>query len=157
GRQPRPSEMRRDLLVPFPKLFDMSKVRKYAPVASEWLGQAISQNEEFPNGYKFRAQSNDGLTWEGEAYTVSHKGVAYYWMGWCGEADFPGLQDEFAKFREKFKLIDLSRKGWKEFRANVIDYKGDTVNYTISDAEGYWKEAKADDMPALKEASPDLD
>src|SRR5262249_37408460 len=76
---------------------------------------------------------------------------------WCGADDFPGLKDEFAKFREKFKLIDPTRKGWKEFRANVIDYKGDTVNYTISDAEGFWKEAKAEDMPELKMVSPRLD
>jgi hypothetical protein len=156
GRSPRPSEMRADLLAAFPKLFDDRTREDYAPVESSWLGQAIGDAQPYRNGFKFRVQSTDGLIWMGEAYTVAHKGIAYYWMGWCGEADFEALKGEFAEFRSRFNLLD-TRKNWKETRASVIDYKGDTVPYTLSDAEGLWKEVPSANLQQFKEVEPDLD
>jgi hypothetical protein len=156
GRSPRPSEMRADLLGTFPKLFDDRTREEYAPVESSWLGESIAEGHPYPNGFKFRVQSTDGLIWVGEAYTVAHKGIAYYWMGWCNEGDFDALKGEFATFRGKFKLLD-TRKNWKETRSNVVDYKGDTVAYTITDAEELWKEVPDRELKPLKEADPDLD
>lgn len=161
GRSPRPIEMRRDLNEVFKKLlFDMSKFEREAPPASAWLDMAISPSQPYPDGYKFRAQSTDGLIWAGEAYAIAHKGVAYYWLSWCGENDYDGLKDEFAKFRDKFKLIDLGRNNWTELRSNVTEYKGDSdaVPYSISDAEGVWKEVDATkELAPLKVIEPELD
>jgi hypothetical protein len=157
GRAPRPTEMRNDLLAAFPKLFDDRTRQPSAPVESSWLDEPITQvGEPYPNGFTFRVQSTDGLIWAGEAYTVAHKGIAYYWMSWCNEGDFDALKGEFAEFRGRFKLLD-TRKNWKETRSQVTDYKGDTVAYTISDAEELWKEVPQADFKLLKEADPDLD
>ncbi len=156
GRMPRPSEMRRDLMNPFPKLYDVSTLRPQPPATTEWLGEAISSKEPLPNGFTFLAQSPDGLTWFGETYTVANKGVAYYWMAWCGEKDYETLKGEFATFRSKCKLTKL-RDDWKETRSTINDYKGDTVAYTISDAEGLWREVPQADLTELKMAEPNLD
>jgi len=152
GQSPRPSEMSRELREAFPRLFDLSTVREELPVESSWLGETIAPN----HGTKFRAQSTDGLIWVGEAYTVSYKGIAYYWLSWCGENDYDALKSEFATFRGKFKLLGL-RKDWKETQSNVVDFKGDTIPYTISDAENLWKEVPAEEFRTLKEMEPDLD
>jgi hypothetical protein len=156
GRMPRPSEMRRAMMAPFPKMFDISTLRQEPPTASEWLGESITPAEPFPAGFTFRAQSTDGLTWKGETYTVANKGLAYHWLSWCGENDFESLKGEFADMRAKFKLLDL-RKNWKETHSNVNDFKGDTVPYTISDAEGLWKEVPVAELEELKKVEPDLD
>jgi hypothetical protein len=159
GRSPRPGDMFNDLNQPLPKLFVMTReensVRTEAPVASSWLGESISPNPPYPNGFKFRALSTDGLSWSGEAYTVAHKGIAYYWLSWCLESEYDGLKDEFARFRGKFKFLEL-RKDWKETQSSVIDFKGDKVSYTISDADEVWAEVPDREFAALKEADPDL-
>ena len=63
----------------FPKLFDGTSLKEDPPLETKWLGEAIVP----PLGTKFRAQSSDGLAWAGEFYTVTHKGIAYYWLSWC--------------------------------------------------------------------------
>jgi hypothetical protein len=149
GRTPRPSEMSTDLKRAFPKFFDMSSFRDEAAPESKWLGETIAPSL----GFKFRAQSSDGLAWAGEAYAVSHKGMAYYWLSWCQENDFDGLKGQFADFRNKFRILEL-RKNWKDAGGNIVDYKGDKVPYTLSDSEEVWREISIADE---KMADPDLD
>jgi hypothetical protein len=156
GRPPRPSEMQSELRQPFPKLFDVNTVDRKPPAAASWLGEAIAAPEPYPNGFTFRAQSPDGMNWKGEAYTVSYKGIAYYWMSWCAENDFDDLKGEFANFRDKFKILDPARQ-WEEKHSNVSDFRGDKINYVISDAEDVWKEVTGDEFKQLKELEPDLD
>ena len=149
GRSPRPSEMKADLMRAFSAGLQFSKLSVEASSESQWLGETIAPEL----GFLFRAESSDGLRWAGEAYAVAHKGFAYYWLAWCQEGDFDALKSEFAAFRGKFKTLDL-RRDWKETRSNVIDYKGDKVPYTITDAEEIWRE-----WPVAEEkaADPDLD
>jgi hypothetical protein len=156
GRMPRPSEMRRDMMTPFPKLFDTSTLERQPPAAADWLGEAVSTHEAHPSGFTFRAQSTDGVIWRGETYTVANKGVAYFWLAWCPENDYEGLKGDFAAFRANCKLLNL-RDDWRETRSSVNDFKGDSVPYTLSDAEGLWREVPAADLAELKKAEPDLD
>lgn len=149
GHPLRPSEMKTDQMRAFPKLFDMNSVRSENPTETKWLGESIPPEL----GFKFRAQSNDGLSWAGEAYVVTHKGYAYYWLSWCQEADYDGLKDQFASFRSKFKALEL-RQDWQETQSSIIDYKGDKVPYTLSDSEEVWREFPIGDE---KMANPDLD
>ncbi len=143
---PRQSELLEGRELPLRKLFDYSSFRREPSEAAQWMGEPVG-------GTRFRIQSTEGLNWQGEVYSVAHKGVAYWWVSWCGENDFDALKDEFASFRDKFKLLDL-RKDWKEKQANVVHYKGERVNYTISDAEGLWRETPIDDF---KKEEPELD
>jgi hypothetical protein len=156
GRMPRPSELRRDLVAPFGKLFTSESFGRDNPAAADWLGEAIGRDKPYPNGFTFRAQSPDGLNWMGETYAVAHKGVAYFWLAWCPEGDYEAMKGEFADFRGKFKLLD-ARKDWKETRSSVNDFKGDAVPYTLSDAEGLWREVPAAQLAELKKIEPDLD
>ncbi len=151
GRSPRPSEMRADLNQLFRKI-EMPEVRESDPEETKWLGETIAKGL----GFNFRVQSSDGLAWKGEAYSVAHKGIAYYWVSWCGEKDYEGIKDEFAKFRGKFKLLQ-TRNDWKETQSNIIEYKGYKVPYTISDAEELWKEVPAADVELLRATEPDLE
>ncbi len=146
-RSPRASEMRRDLVAPLGRLF--TTVEEELPPDTTWLGQPVAPR----HGMKFRARSTDELAWQGEAYTVTYKGLAYFWVGWCGENDYDGLKAEFAAFRGKFKLLD-QREDWRETVANHVDYKGATVPYTFTDGEDIWKEESIEDH---KKASPELD
>ena len=149
GRAPRPSEMKADLMRAFSAGLQFSKLSIETSGETKWLGEDIAPEL----GFQFRAESSDGLRWAGEAFAVSHKGFAYYWLSWCQESDFDGLKSEFAAFRGKFKVLDL-RKDWKETQSNVIDYKGDKVPYTISDAEEIWREFG---IAEEKATDPDLD
>lgn len=146
-RSPRASEMRRDLVAPLQRMF--TRVEEEQPTADTWLGQPVAAR----HGLRFRARSADELPWQGEAYSVAHQGIAYYWVGWSGESDFEGLKDEFAAIRDKFKLLGL-RDDWRETVANEVDYKGATVPYTFTDKEDIWKERPIKDFA---EGSPDLD
>ncbi len=147
GRSPRSSEMKRDLEAPFKKQLFSEYVKEAVPETT-WLGQLIAPDQ----GFRFRAKSDD-LLWQGEAYTTTSRGVAYFWVGWCGENDFDKLKDEFAAFRSKFKLLDL-RNDWRETVAKEIDYKGATVPYVFTDAEDIWKE---EPIEPLKQVTPELD
>ncbi|MDY3552828.1 hypothetical protein R5W24_001917 [Gemmata sp. JC717] len=147
GRAPRGTEMRRDLEAPFRKLF--TRYEEEPPPDNVWLGQPVGPR----HGFKFRAPSGDGLVWQGEAYTVAHQGIAYFWLGWCGEGDFDKLQPEFADFRNRCKLLGL-RGDWRETVAREVQYKGATVPYTFTDAEDAWKEVPID---ADKKERPELD
>ncbi|WP_171475661.1 BRcat domain-containing protein [Frigoriglobus tundricola] len=151
GRAPNPNDMRDDLRLPLRKLFD-SLDDRIEPVETKWLGEPIAPK----HGFTFRAQSTDGLTWRGEAFTVAHKGIAYYWLSWCGDTEYDAVKSEFAAFRGKFKLLD-TRKDWAPTASSGMDYKGDKVPYIITDAEELWKEVPADDYRGLKAAEPDLD
>lgn len=148
GRTPRPSRMKAEQTRAFNKVFIRARKDRgendllafEQPLAPKWLGETLAQDTDFyPNGYKFRAQSPDGVKWAGEMYRVSHKGVAYYWMGWAQESDFEGLKSEMAAFRDKFRLLNV-RKDWQETQTSVNDFKGDKVPYTISDADDAWQE-----------------
>ena len=145
-RAPRASELRRDLVAPLQRMF--TRVAEEGPTADTWLGQPVAP----PQALRFRARSADELPWQGEAYAVAHKGIAYYWVGWTGESDFDGLKDEFAAFRDKFKLLG-PRDDWRETVASEVEYKGATVPYTFTDREDVWKEEPIDDF---KKAEPDL-
>ncbi|MBP3955280.1 hypothetical protein J8F10_08300 [Gemmata sp. G18] len=147
GRAPRSSEMKRDLEVPLKKQLFSEYAKEPVPETS-WLGQKISPD----HGFRFRAKSDD-LVWQGEAYTATSKGIAYFWVGWCGENDFEGLKDEFKAFRGKFKLLDL-RNDWRETVAKEVDYKGGTVPYVFTDAEDIWKE---EPIETPKQTTPELD
>lgn len=147
GRAPRGTEMRRDLESPFRKLF--TRFDEEPPIETAWMGQPIGARQ----GFKFRAPSSDGLIWQGEAYTVSYKGIAYFWLSWCGESDFENLKSDFAAFRGRCKLLDL-RNDWRETVAREVDYKGATVPYTFTDAEDIWKE---EPVEAHKKELPELD
>ncbi len=148
GRSPRASEMRRDLELPMQKLF--TKFEEEQPPETNWLGQIVGKRHAF----KFRAPSSDGLIWQGESFTVASKGIAYFWVSWCGEGDYDGLKDEFSKFRGKFKLLEV-RNDWREVVAKEVEYKGNlTPHYTFTDAEAVWNEASHE---ADKKINPDLD
>ncbi|MFM8271724.1 MAG: hypothetical protein ACKODX_05250 [Gemmata sp.] len=150
GRSPRASEMRRDLELPMRKLF--TKYEEELPPESSWLGQPIRERQ----GFRFRAPSADGLIWQGEAYTVQTRGMAYFWLNWCSEGDFDAMKDEFTKCRSRFQLLD-DRKDWRESVPKEIDYKGATVPYTFGDAEDIWVEQKDTDVEPYKKLNPDLD
>ncbi len=152
GRLPRPSEMRADLESAFPKLFDVQTIDKQPSTETAWLGQAIASGM----GNTFRAQSPDGLIWRGEAYAVAYKGLAYYWLSWCGENDYDAMQSRFAEFRGQFHLLD-GRKNWKETRPNVTHYKGEQIPYTLTDADDRWRPLAAWELQMFKEAEGDLD
>ena len=65
------------------------------------LGEPISPN----SGFKFRAQTpSDGLAWAGEAYAVSHKGIAYYWLSWCEEREFDVIRRLIGGHQRKTRL-----------------------------------------------------
>ncbi|HEY1189298.1 MAG TPA: hypothetical protein VGE74_16720 [Gemmata sp.] len=147
GRAPRGTEMRHDLERPFRKLF--TKFEEEPPLEATWMGQPVGPRL----GFKFRAPSSDGLIWQGEAYAVSFKGIAYFWLGWSGESDFDNLKDDFAAFRNRFKLLDL-RSNWRETVAPEVEYKGATVPYTFTDGDDVWKE---ESLEQEKKESPELD
>ncbi len=144
---PRPSELAEVRDLPLKKLF--STVQIEPPIESSWMGEPITSG----NGHKFRAQSADELNWQGEVYSISHQGIGYWWVSWCGESDFDGLKEEFAEFRNKVKLLNLRAK-WTERQSNIIPYKGETVDYTILDADDIWKETS---IVPFKVRDPKLD
>ncbi len=132
-REPRPSELRSGLLDPLKKMLDTNTLDPFeAPASTTWLGMDVK-------GFRFRGRLKTGPVIEGEAYYVSHKGIAYWFLAWCGENTIYDEQKAaFADLRAHCKLLDL-RKDWKP-KSNVVSYKNNVVGYAILDADELWQE-----------------
>ena len=102
------------------------------PASTTWLGMDVK-------GFRFRGRLKSGPVIEGEAFYVSHKGIAYWFLAWCGEnAIYEEQKSAFADLRAHCKLLDL-RKDWQP-KSNVVSYKNNVVGYAILDADEIWQE-----------------
>jgi hypothetical protein len=133
-REPRASELRAGLIDALGKLLEPNTLEPSSiPAGTTWLGTGV-------NGFRFRGRLKTGSVVEGEAYSVSHKGIAYWFLAWTGENTiYEEQKSVFAAARDRTKLLDL-RKDWKVKVSTVVAYKGDTVGYELLDADGIWRD-----------------
>jgi hypothetical protein len=105
-------------------------------------------------GYRFTGVLKTGGSVEGEVRAIRHKGVGYWSTAWTSAGEtYQAQMSAFADAREGCKLLDL-RKDWVE-KAGPVPFRGETVNYTILDAEGIWYEAS--DSNRVKGEDPKAD
>jgi len=148
-RPPRASELKQPLKTAFDRLTMPASVQMQAlPPETLWLGIPASGNT-------FRGQLRNGSVVEGEAYYVTHKGIAYWFLAWTGENQIYLEQKEaFAKVRAGCKLLAL-RDNWSPQQANVVRFKNNVLGYTIVDGEGIWQEST--DPKWVKAQDPNAD
>lgn len=135
--EPRPSDLEKPLTRVLRKLIDPTTLKMYLDhddVEPTWLGQPARKR------FKFTGVLRTGGAVEGQVVAVSYKGLGYWFLSWTGSADiYEEQKAAFAGGRKRLKLLEL-REGWKETQPSVVEFKGDTVAYSISDGEGIWKE-----------------
>lgn len=148
-RQPRATELEYGLTDSLEKIVSPGTLQRSSPDATTWLGSQVQ-------GFKFHAQLRNGGVIDGEAYHVTHKGIAYWFLAWTGENEtYNEQKSAFALARSHCKLLDL-RKDWKPTQGNIVEFKNNVLGYTISDGEEIWHEEaseeriKAEDMNADK-------
>jgi hypothetical protein len=131
-RNPRPGELRDGLTGPLGRLFE--DVQRDEVTGAKWLGRpAVS--------FGFRAQARDGTgTVAGECHAVAHQGMGYWSICWAAETAVKDQAGVFEATRGRFKLLDR-RDQWKEKEPAVTRFRGDRHDYTLTDAEGIWKDA----------------
>jgi hypothetical protein len=106
-------------------------------------------------GYGFRGVLRAGGSVQGEAMSFGYNGVGYWFLAWSGENEvYDGLRGLFTEARRRCKLLEL-RKDWKERVSPVVPFKGETVPYTILDAEGLW--AEETEQQRIKDEDPKAD
>jgi hypothetical protein len=92
---------------------------------------------------------------EGEAYVVSHKGFAYWFLAWTGENQiFAEQRETFAKVRSACKFLD-ERANWGPKQASMVEFKNNVLGYSIRDGEGIWTEQT--DEKWVKDEDPKAD
>jgi hypothetical protein len=133
-QEPRPSELVQALKGPLARLLVAGTLRQAAiPDGTTWFGLPVS-------GFNFRGQLRSGAVVEGEAYTVSHKGLGYWFLAWTGENQiFAEQREAFAKVRARCKFLD-QRADWTTKQPNVVAFKNNVLGYSIRDGEGIWTE-----------------
>lgn len=147
GSSARPSDLDNFLAKPINSLM-MEGWRKN-PLEGDktWMGQET-------RGYIFSGVLKAGGSVQGEARAFGHKGVGYWFLAWTGEADiYEEQKGMFAEARRRCKLLEVRGKDWKEKVSPVVPFKGETVNYTILDAEGMWYE----ETERIKDEDPKAD
>jgi hypothetical protein len=143
-RHPRASELRDGLMGPLQKLFENVRVETELPGAT-WLGKPA-------RAFRFRAQSRDGNV-GGVCHAVSHKGIAYWSVCWCGENDVEALLPEFDATRERFRLL-AQRENWQAKEGTTNEFHGEKADYRLTDTEGLWKPAET--KPEEEDPAADL-
>ena len=112
---------------------------------AKWLGEPA-------RAFRFRAQSRDGNV-GGVCHAVSHKGIAYWAICWCGENDVDALLPEFEAARDRFRLLSL-RENWQAKKGSTTDFRGEKADYRLTDTEGLWKPAET--KPEEEDPQADL-
>jgi hypothetical protein len=131
-RSPRPSELRRGLTTVLDKLMEPDRKEYADEIDKRWMGRD-------GYGFKFRGLLKGGGAAEGEALTVSYKGVGYWFVAWTGENEIYAEQKgAFADGRRRCKLLDLREK-WNPQSA-LAEYKSNVHGYAITDPDGLCKE-----------------
>jgi hypothetical protein len=89
-------------------------------------------------GLRFSGTLDDAQI-RGEAYAISHKGIAYVFIAWAAEANWQGIRAEAVGLREKIRPANYRDK-WVEKRANTVTHDGGA--YQIEDTDGAWVRSK---------------
>jgi hypothetical protein len=147
GSSARPSDLENQMARPLNSLM-MEGWRREPLEEKTWMGQEC-------RGYGFRGVLRAGGSVQGEAMSFGYKGVGYWFLAWSGENEvYDGLKGLFTEARRRCKLLEL-RKDWKERVSPVVPFKGETVPYTILDAEGLW--AEETEQQRIKDEDPKAD
>lgn len=138
-RSPRPSELRGGLTEALAILLEPGTLRETDPEEPTWMGKEVK-------GFRFRGQLKTGAAVEGEAYAVTFRGLAYWFLAWTAENEvYQEQKAAFADARRRCSLLDL-RKDWKEKQSPFVAFKNNVLGYTILDAQGIWKEQSAQQL-----------
>ena len=81
----------------------------------------------------------------GEAYTMSYKGVGYWFFAWAAEADAAALSGEFDAMRERLRTLD-QREKWVPAAAVEATFRSvkPTSRFRLSTPEKIWAAAQLD-------------
>ena len=147
-RDPRASELSDGLFDPLKKLLERNTLVQFEiPSPTSWMGIEVK-------GFRFRGRLKTGPVVEGEAFYVTHKGIAYWFLAWCGENEiYQEHKGEFADARARCRLLDL-RGDWKA-NSNIVAYKNNVDGYAIFDADELWNEIT--DELSIKAEDPNAD
>jgi hypothetical protein len=134
-REPRTGELEEMMRGQLQKAFD-----KAAIVAVE--GQTWAGHPALSVG--FTASKNDEHV-RGEAFTISYKGIGYFFVAWASETNWAGLQSELTGIREKVRPAGFREK-WAPKRLNVERYPSDDGRIQVEDIDGAWLKGKPGDQ-----------
>lgn len=138
SREPRATELEYGLTDALEKILAPGTLQRSQPEETTWLGMPV-------RGFRFHAQLKSGAVIDGEAYHVSHKGIAYWFLAWTGENEIYYEQKAaFADARKGCKLLD-QRKDWKPTLGTVVEFKDNVLGYAISDGEEIWREETSEE------------
>lgn len=147
-REPRNDELQETLLKLLRRIVDLNSLTRMPPDEQEWMGLQLG-------GFRFRAQSRDEQTiLSGQAYYASHKGVAYWFVGWTSESAYEQMKPEFARVRSHCQLLNL-REQWRPTLPPAAPYKNTQIGYAFYDPSGVWKEET--DEEVVKARDPQAD
>ncbi|MFO0851207.1 MAG: hypothetical protein U0871_22015 [Gemmataceae bacterium] len=93
-----------------------------------------------------------GAVCSGEAYTLAHRGVGYWFYTWSAEQDEGAVAPELARARDGFRLLD-KRANWAERTGAAVDFTGRVGNYRLTSYERIWQSQPSPD----EEPKPDLE
>jgi hypothetical protein len=143
---PRTSDLLSVLTQVLAKQFDNIPARHEPVKGVTWMGQdAIF--------FTFRGTSRQsGRNVVGECHAVAFKGIGYWAVCWAGEDDYRDQPATFEATRGAFRLL-AEREAWAAKKSAIVPHRGDKLDYTITDAEGIWKDS--DHKPEAEDPKAD--
>jgi hypothetical protein len=147
-REPRNDELQETLTRLLRSIVELSSLTRMPPEQEQWMGLPIG-------GFRFRAQSRDEQAiLAGQAYYVSHKGVAYWFIGWTSESAYEPMKAEFARMRSHCQLLHL-RDQWQPTVPPATPYKNTQVGYAFYDPSQAWKEETDEEIVKARDPLAD--
>jgi hypothetical protein len=107
--------------------------------------------------YVFRGKDRKtGEIYAGDAFGVTHAGIAYWTIAWAPEREISGQLDSLAELRQRLKLLD-TRKDWKPTTTLAQTFSGESAEYKLIDSERWWAKPEGiSPQDAAGDANADL-
>jgi hypothetical protein len=91
----------------------------------------------------FQVEDPEHVQITGQCLTTASRGIGYWLFTWGPVDDQDKLTNEWASFRQNFKLGD-QREGWTEAPRETIPIKGAKLPYKLEYAKGLWETQSTD-------------
>jgi hypothetical protein len=91
----------------------------------------------------FQGEDPEHVQITGQCLTTASRGIGYWLFTWGPVDDQDKLANEWASFRQNFKLGD-QREGWTEAPRETIPIKGSKLPYKLEYAKGLWEKQLTD-------------
>lgn len=137
-REPRESELRTELTNRLRKCFESLEPE---PITNATLAGKPAFGIRFTGKMREEHAPENALGefMLGEALTMSHQGIGYWYFMWAPQKSYGSVKTELEEIRSKFKVLN-HRNTWKPKKGQTRTFTFPDSDVKIQDSEEFWQE-----------------